>query len=146
VTYGAQARKKPRLSMRFIAKWSVVAFIVIAAAVAYVWQKNTIISLGYRIDGLRKDIVAAGDEELKLQARLARLQRPDWLWEEVKARELGLQKFSPNQVMELPTPPPFRLPPAQRRIAHYPPAVSGAVAKVSAAAPHRERSVLRRRR
>ncbi len=146
VTFGTQARKKPRLSMRLIAKWSVIVFILLATAVAYVWQRNTIISLGYRITELRKDISVAGDEELKLQAELVRLQRPQRLWEEVNARGLGLQRESPNQVMVLGTPRPFRLPPANKEAAHCPPVVPRSLAKLSVAAPHYESSVLSRRR
>ena len=146
VTYGVQAGKKPRLTMRFIARWSVVVFMVIATAVTYVWQKNTIISLGYRIHELRREIKAAGDEELKFRASLAKLQRPDRLWEEVNARQLGLHKIRPEQVMRLATPPPLSEPEKKWTIAYYPPAVSETVAKVSVTAPHRESTVLRRRR
>lgn len=146
MTYGVRARKRPPLTMRLIARWSVVVFIVIGTAVAYVWQRNTMISLGYRIHELRKNIKAAGDEELKRQAALAKLRRPDRLWEEVIARQLGLQKISPRQVMELATPRPFSEPSIKPMRAHYPPAVPGTVAKVSITAPHRERSVLRRER
>ena len=146
VTYGVRAKKKPRLTMRFIAKWSLVALIVIGTAVGHVWQRNTIISLGYDIHRLGKDIKAAEEEGLKLRAALAKMQRPDRIWEEVLRKDLGLQKISPGQVMELETPPPFHLPPTKPGIADYPPAVSGIVAKVSVTAPHRDTSVSRSRR
>jgi len=153
VTYKAQAKKKPRLSMRFIAKWSVFAFVLIVTAVAYVWQQNTKITLGYRINELERDIQAAGNEELKLRAKLVRLQRPDWLWEEVSARALGLQAISPSQRMTLATPRPLELPPAKRKAARYPHAAPRTVGKVAgpgfspgAPAPQRESSVLKQRR
>lgn len=146
VTYMAHARKKPRLGMRFMAKWSVLALIVIATAVAYVWQRNTIISLGYRIEELGKGISSAGKEESKLRVTLVRLQKPQRLWEEVRERALGLEEVSPNQVMTLLTPRPFGLPPAKRRVSDYPPAAPETAVKVSVPAPHRETSVLRWRR
>ncbi len=153
VTYRAQAKKRPRLSMRFIAKWSVFAFILIVTAVAYVWQQNTKITLGYRINELERNILAAGNEELKLRAKLVRLQRPDWLSEEVNARALGLQTISPKQRLTLATPRPLELPPAKREAARYPHAAPRTVGKVAgpgfrpgAPAPHGESSVLKQRR
>lgn len=146
MTYGAKARKKPRLSMRFIAKWSVFAFVLLVTAVVYVWQRNTIISLGYRINVLQRDITQAENEELKLQAELVRLQRPDWLWQEVNDRALGLQRESPNQVMTLSTPRKFELPSAKTSAPHHHPAVSRIVGKLSVATPPRESSVLTLRR
>ncbi len=146
VTYSAKAPKKPSLTMRLVAKWSVLALIVIAASVVYVRQRNTIISIGYQINELRKGISAAGKEELKLRATLVTLQRPQRLLKEVKDRNLGLEDVSPGQVMSLVTPRPLSLRPIARRTVEDPPAASGPLAKVSAAAPHREHTVLRQRR
>jgi len=146
VTYGVQARRKPRLTMRLIGKWSVIVFILIATAVAYVWQKNTIISLGYRINELRKGISTAGTEELKLRATLVRLQRPQRLWAEIRERELGLEEPSPKQKITLAAPRPFRLPVAKRGTARSAPAVSATVARISVRRPHPENPPSRRRR
>ncbi len=143
VTYGAKARKKPCLNMRFIAKWSVFAFVLLVTAVVYVGERNTIISLGYRINALQKDITQAENEELKLHAELVGLQRPDWLWREVKDRALGLERESPKQVITLSTPRKFELSSAKRRAAHHHPAVSRIVGKLSVATPPRESSVRR---
>lgn len=146
VTYEAQARKKPRLSMRFIARWSVFAFIIIATAVIYVWQKNTVISLGYEISDLRKSISAAGTKELKLRADLVSLQSPQRLLKELKERQLGLEVPSQNQKMTLLPPPPLDSSIARPRRIDSPPAAPQPLANVPAAAPHRENSYVRKSR
>ena len=146
MTYRAKIRKKPRLSMLFIAKWSLPAIVIIATAVAYVWQTNTVISLGYEMNKLKKNISESGDEALKLQSALVTLQRAQRLLEEVKERNLGLERPSPHQVMSLQMPRPFDSSPTKRENAYDPPAASGPLANVTAATPHRERSVLRQRR
>jgi len=146
VMYLSQRKKKPPLTMRSMARWSVFASIVIAAAVVYVWQTNTKIALGYRIEKLRGDISSAVSEESKLRVALVSLQSPQRLWEEINERALGLQEVSPSQVMTLATPRPFGLPPTKRRVSHYPPAVLRTATSVSVPAPHRETSVFRSRR
>jgi hypothetical protein len=132
--------------MLFIVKWSLPAMVVIATAVTYVWQTNTVISLGYEISKLKKNISESGDEALKLQSALVTLQRAQRLLEEVRDRNLGLERPSPHQVMSLRTPRPFDSSPMKRKTTYDPPAASGPLANVSAATPHRERSVLRQRR
>jgi cell division protein FtsL len=146
MTYQAQARKKPRLNMRFIAKWSVFAFIVLATAVIYVWQRNTTISLGYEISDLRKRISVAGNEEQKLRTDLVSLQSPQRLLKEVKERQLGLEVPSPNQKMTLLTPPPLDSEAARPRGIGYPPAASQPLAQIRAATPHRDNSSVRKSR
>ncbi len=146
MTYQAQAAKKPRLSTRLIAKWFVCVFIVIAAAVVYVWQRNTVISLGYDMNKLRKEASRAGEEEQKLRATLVSLQTAQRLLTEVKQRQLGLQDVSPSQRMSLVAPRRLGLASATRETLNDPPAASQSLANVTAATPHRGNSVLKRRR
>jgi len=146
VTFAAKARKKPRLSTRFIAKWSVLAFLVIGAAVLYVWQKNVIITLGYDITGLKKEIREAGEEELKLQVKLAPLHTTQYLLKKVQEKGLDFQEVPQTRLITLATPPPLEEMPAIRRVTHNPPAASGSLATPSATTPHRESIVLQQKR
>lgn len=144
--YGADARKKPRLNMWFIAKWSVVLVIVTTAAVVCVWQRNTILSLGYRIGELEKEISVAETEGSKLQVELVRLQKPQRLWTEVREREIGLQEPLARQKVTLLAPRPLRFPEAKRGVARSRSAGRGDGSEVSVVAASSEGSVLRRRR
>lgn len=146
MTYGAKARRKPRLSMRLVAKWSLVAVLLIATAVVYVWQRNTIITLGYDIRDLKKSIRQSENEERKLQVTLATLQTAQRLLKEVEERQLGLLEPSSQQRMTVVAPRPLDFPRKRRTGIYDPPAASGPLARVSAATPHRENTVLRRRR
>lgn len=146
MTYAAKARKKPRLSVGFIAKWSVLAFLVIAAAVLYVWQKNLVITLGYEITELKKQIRDAGEEELKLQAKLAPLYTTQYLLKKVQEKGLDLQEVPQGRRITLATPRPLEGVPAIKEVTHNPPAAPGSMARLSAAAPHRESTVLKQKR
>lgn len=146
MTYAAQARKKPRLSVGFITKWSVLAFLVIAAAVVYVWQKNLVITLGYDITELKKQIRDAGEEELKLQAKLAPLYTTQYLLKKVQEKGLDLQEVPQARRITLATPRPLKGSPLFEKVTHNPPAAPGSMARLSAAAPHRESTVLQQKR
>jgi cell division protein FtsL len=146
VTYHAKARKTPRLNMESVVKWSVVAVIVIATAVVYVWQRNTIITLGYEISNLKKEIREAGTEELKLQAKLAPLYTTQHILKQVREKGLDLAEVPPGQRMTLVMPRPIEVSPTRRKLTQIPPAASGSLANVSAAAPHRDYTVLRQKR
>jgi len=146
VTYRAKARKTPRLSMGSVARWSVLAFILIATAVVYVWQRNTIITLGYEITGLKKEIREAGTEEQKLRVKLASLHATRNILTKVKEKGLDLEEVPPSRRITLAMPRPIELSPTKQKVTQNPPAASGSLANVSAAAPHRERTVLRQKR
>lgn len=146
VTYAAKAQKKPRLSVGFIVKWSVLASLVIAAAVVYVWQKNLVITLGYDITELKKQIRDAGEEELKLQAKLAPLYTTPYLLQKVREKGLDLQEVPQSRRITLATPRPLDGAPVIRKVTHNPPAAPGSMARLSAAAPHRESIVLQQKR
>jgi cell division protein FtsL len=146
VTYKAEVKKKPHLGMRFIAKWSVPVFVLTVTAVVYVWERNTIISLGYGIREMERAISVAESEGQKLQVELMKLQRPQRLMDEIDKRRLGLVEVSPSRVKTLVTPRPVALRERKEKGIGFPPAASWPVAELPVAAPHRESSVLRQRR
>jgi hypothetical protein len=121
-------------------------FFVIAAAVLYVWQKNLVITLGYDITELKRQIRDAGEEELKLQAKLAPLYTTQYLLNKVQEKGLDLQEVPQARRITLATPRPLSATPAMATVTHNPPAAPGSVARLSAAAPHRESTVLQQKR
>ncbi len=146
MTYRAKARKAPRLNMAAAAKWSVLAFIMIATAVIYVWQRNTVITLGYEMSGLKKDIREAATEQLKLRAKLVPLQTTQHLLRKVEEKGLDLEAVPPSRRITVAMPRPIELSPAKRKVPQSPPAASRSLANVSAAAPHRDYTVSRQKR
>lgn len=107
--YQVADRNRRSGSGRWIHSMIVFALIAAAAGIAYVWQRNRMLNMGYTISTLRRELDALKAEEVKLDADLGVLKEPSRLRSEVAQRGLGLRPPTQDQIVRVPEPEPLKL-------------------------------------
>jgi len=107
--YQVADRHRRAGSSRWIHGMIVLVLIAVAAGIAYVWQRNQMLSMGNTLSTLRREIAALSAEGDKLDANLNKLKEPNRIRREVEQRRLGLRPPSPGQIVRVPEPEPLTL-------------------------------------
>lgn len=102
----ARNRKYQAATVRFGPALKVVLLcsFIVAAAVGYVWQKEQLVALGQRKQGLERKLAKVKYQTAELRRKLMELQSPRVLETRVAELRLGLRIAQPNQIVPLPEP------------------------------------------
>jgi hypothetical protein len=101
-------KKKPRL-VRGLLRYLVLACIIFGTAFIYVNQCNSVTTMGYEINELRRQNALLDKQHDSLEIRLNALERPDKIKKAIKERRLRLTEVEARQKVTLPKPDPIRL-------------------------------------
>ncbi len=71
-------KKKTNFAVvRFVSPIAAVIAVVVMFALVYVWQKNQVVKIGYRITSLERKIAAVEDDKRQITAKVNQLKSPD---------------------------------------------------------------------
>jgi hypothetical protein len=107
--YEVADRNRRPGSGRWIHGMIVLVLIAVAAGIAYVWQRNLMLNMGYTVSKLQHQKAALDAEQVKLDADISTLKEPNRLRREVEQRHLGLRQPTPEQIVRVPEPEPLKL-------------------------------------
>ena len=72
------AKKKTNFAVvRFVSPMAAIVGIVVMFALVYVWQKNQVVKIGYRITALERKITTVEDDKRQIAAKVNQLKSPD---------------------------------------------------------------------
>jgi hypothetical protein len=113
--YEVADRNRRPGSARWIHGMIVLVLIAAAAGIAYVWQRNRMLNMGYTVGTFKREKAALNAEEVKLDADLSTLKEPNRLRREVEQRHLGLRTPTADQIVRVPEPEPLKLVEGEQR-------------------------------
>ncbi len=108
--YQVASRHRHPTSSRWIHGLILLVLIAVATGIAYVWQRNRLLHMGYTISALRRETKTLSDDRKKIEADISALKKPDQIQQLVHERQLGLGPPSGNRTVYLPEPEPLAIP------------------------------------
>lgn len=107
--YDVLNRRRHSGAGRWIHGVIVLVLIATAAGIAYVWQRNQQLHMGYEVGDLTNEITRLETECTKVEADLDELREPGRIRQLVKERGLGLVPATGNKVVYRTDPEPLKL-------------------------------------
>jgi hypothetical protein len=105
--YQVAARNRRASSNHWIHWLILLALVAVAVGIAYVWQRNRLVHMGYAVGQLRGEIKKLDDDRKKLEADIQKLREPGRIQRLVRDRGLGLGPPAAGQIVYLPEPAPL---------------------------------------